>query len=308
MDLRQLEYFVAVAEERHFARAAARLHVAQPSVSQQIKALEAELGLTLFERNSRAVSLTRGGAELLPLAAQLLADARRLQQHAQRSARRIAGRVRIGFLADEYAKPAGDQFIALIRRENPQLTMEFQQIDFTEQYTVLEDNLVDLSFVMGPVPEDFLSVSLFESPRLLAVSRADTRPAQTESSGTEFVGASVVLPNQMTTHEWRRAWTPPASADGPVFIVTENSMEAMLSAVGAGRGVCVVPEYVSRYYPQPGVSFLSDPNLGPCSVEVAALRSRQLEPLIAGLIGRRRPGRHAHAADPLHEASSDHAP
>ena len=59
----------------------------------------------------------------------------------------------------------------------------------------------------------------------------------------------------------------------------------------------MVPEYVSRYYPQPGVSFLSDPNLGPCSVEVAALRSRQLEPLIAGLIGRRRPGHHAHLAD-----------
>jgi DNA-binding transcriptional LysR family regulator len=285
MELRQLEYFVAVAEELHFARAAARLHVAQPSISQQIKTLEHELGLQLFLRSSRAVSLTPAGADILPLASRLIADARRLQQHAEQSARRITGTVRIGFLADEYAHPASERLIAAIRRQHPRLRVEFQQIDFAEQYTSLQDAGVDISFVMDPVPPSFVSVPLFESPRLLAVNQAAMPLAQSEAIGDEFTGASVVLPNQMTSHEWRRAWTPASSAAAQIFVVGESSMEAMLSAVGAGRGVCVVPEYVSRYYPQPGVSFLTVDGLAPCSVEVAALRSRKVDPLVAAVIG-----------------------
>lgn len=129
------------------------------------------------------------------------------------------------------------------------------------------------------------SIPLMESRRLLAVGRMDDRPNHAQATGADFAGASVVLPNQLSDHEWRRDWTPPSSAAAQVFVVGESSMEAMLSAVGTGRGVCVVPEYVSRYYPQPGVSFVAVAALGPCSVEIAALRSRQLEPLIGALIG-----------------------
>ena len=284
MELRQLEYFVTVANELHFARAAARMHVAQPSVSQQIKALEAELGVLLFERSSRGVTLTPAGSDLLPLASRLLSDAHRIQQHAQRSARRMAGRVRIGFLADEYANSTGERFIASIRREHPRLTVEFQQIDFAEQFTALSDGEVDVSFVMGPGPGSMVSVPLLSSPRLLAASRVNARPTQLEVEPSDFAGASVVMPNQMTDHAWRRDWTPPGSAATHVFVVGESSMEAMLSAVGAGRGVCVVPEYVSRFYPQPGVAFLPVAGLPPCSVEIAALRSRQAEPLIGAMM------------------------
>ena len=172
-----------------------------------------------------------------------------------------------------------------MRREHPRLRMEFQQIDFAEQYTALEDAQVDISFVMDPVPDSLVSVPLFQSPRLMAVGRTNARSSQKTAVGNEFTGASVVLPNQMTANEWRRAWTPPSSAADHVFVVGESSMEAMLSAVGAGRGVCVVPEYVSRYYPQPGVSFLTLEELGPCSVEVAASRSRRLEALVATAMG-----------------------
>jgi DNA-binding transcriptional LysR family regulator len=283
MDLRQLEYFVTVAEEHHFARAAHRLHVSQPSVSQQIKSLERELGVPLFERSSRAVSLTPAGSDILPLAVELLADARRLQLHAAGSARRVSGRVRIGFLADEYTNTSGDQLIAAIREAHPGLTIEFHQIGFAEQFSALVDAQVDVSFVMGPVPGSLLAVPLFQSPRLLAVSRAGSGSDWT-SGGGAYSGAAVVLPNQITDHDWRRAWTPPGSATAQVFVVGESSMEAMLSAVGDGRGVCLVPEYVSRYYPQPAVRFLTIPDLEPCSVEVAVVRARIAEPAIAAFI------------------------
>ena len=93
-----------------------------------------------------------------------------------------------------------------------------------------------------------------------------------------------VLPNQMISHDWRRSWAPPDTPAGQVFVVGEASMEAMLAAVGARRGVAVVPEYVSRFYPQPGVIFVERDDIEPCSIEIAALRARADEPMVKALL------------------------
>ncbi len=287
MELRQLEYFVAVAEELHFSRAAERLHVAQPSVSEQVRALERELGLPLFERTSRAVALTAAGRDVLPLAIDLLKRADELRLEAQQSARRLNGRVRIGFLADEYLSPMGQELMSSVRRAHPRLDIEFLQVDFADHHRALEDGRVDVAFVMGPVPRSLASVELGRSERLLAVSRTGREGVDAVVAGVapEVEGQAVVLPNQMATIAWRRDWTPPSWPSGHVFVVGEHRMEAMLAAVGARRGVAVVPEYVSRYYPQPGVAFHRVDGLGSCSVEIAALRSRQGEPEVAAFLG-----------------------
>lgn len=284
MELRQLRYFVAVAEDLSFSRAASRLHIAQPSVSAQIKELERELGVVLFERSSRAVNLTAPGQDILPLARALLEDARKLHEQALLSARRLSGRLRIGFLADEYADPAGERVMAAMRAKHPRIAIEFHQVDFAEHHVVLEDGQVDVAFVMAPTPSRLTSVPIGRSERLLAVSRALLQDGTTDGLRSGFAGQAIVLPNQMASHDWRRSWSPPDSPAGQVFVVGEDSMEAMLAAVGARRGVAVVPEYVSRFYPQPGVAFIPDADLSPCVVELAALGSRTAEPLIAALL------------------------
>src|ERR1700761_3850556 len=97
MELRHLRYFVAVAEELHFTRAAERLHIAQPPLSQQIRALEDELGVRLFERTRRSVALTDAGHALLERARELLAATQSLPAQLQRIARGEVGQLRIGF-------------------------------------------------------------------------------------------------------------------------------------------------------------------------------------------------------------------
>src|SRR3954453_10103995 len=98
MELRHLRYFVAVAEELHFRRAAERLHVSQPPLSQQIRALERELGVTLFERNRRRVELTAAGSALLGEARGILAAVEHAVDLTQRVARGEAGALSVGFV------------------------------------------------------------------------------------------------------------------------------------------------------------------------------------------------------------------
>src|SRR5256714_10717927 len=98
MELRHLRYFVAVAEELHFGRAAERLHIAQPPLSRQIRDLEREVGTPLFERVPRGVELTPAGSAFLPVARLTLAQAERAQRSAQRAALGETGRLRVGFV------------------------------------------------------------------------------------------------------------------------------------------------------------------------------------------------------------------
>ena len=283
MELRQLEYFVAVARELHFARAAANLHVAQPSISQQIKTLELELGVQLFERTSKAVSLTTAGSELLTLAVEILHDVQHFQRVAQTTARRVAGQIRIGFLGDEYAHPRAERLLASVRRHHPRLVIEFSQVDFAEHHQTLENGQVDVSFVFGPTPDTIATVPLFEWPRFVAVSKA-LAERHPDDIADHLREEPIALPIQMASQAWRIAWTPADQPAGPTFVVGEESMENMLAVVGAARAYCVVPGYVPRFYPQPGVAFVSVPDVRPATVCLGALRSRLAEPQIEAMM------------------------
>lgn len=283
MELRQLEYFVAVARELHFGRAAAGLHVAQPSISQQIRALEEELGIRLFERTSKAVTLTDAGIELLPLATEILERVEQVQRTARTSARRVAGQIRIGFLGDEYAHPRADRLLTAVRRQHPRLVIEFSQVDFAEHHQALENGQVDVAFVLGPTPETIETVPLFDWPRFVAVPDGFAEQ-HADDIADRLRSEPIALPIQMASHAWRTAWTPTDQPTGPTFAVAEDSMERMLALVGAGRAYCVVPEYVTRFYPQPGVRFLASEDVGACQVSIGALRSRTGEPQIEAVM------------------------
>jgi DNA-binding transcriptional LysR family regulator len=147
VEIRHLRYFVAVAEELNFGRAAARLHVAQPGLSQQIKALEAELGLRLFDRDKRRVNLTDAGSLLLAEAYAVLS---RFDQclDAMREARDGAGRaaVRVGMFS-EFSRARGPALVAELRRRHPELLLAIEVGPSAAQARAVESGELDLAIV-----------------------------------------------------------------------------------------------------------------------------------------------------------------
>ena len=147
MELRHLRYFVAVAEELHFTRAALRLNIAQPPLSQQIRALEAELGVQLFERTRRSVALTDAGHALLAQARELLATAQALPQALQRIARGEVGVLRIGFSATLPLTRVLRDVVADHRRTHPDVALNLREMHSLRQFEGLRRGELDVGLV-----------------------------------------------------------------------------------------------------------------------------------------------------------------
>lgn len=162
MELRQLRYFIAVAEELSFTRAAARLHIAQPSLSQQIQALEQELTVSLLERSRRHVQLTTSGVAFLQEARLTLSHADRALKCAREAADRITS-LAIGFVPATEVRIFPFALLQL-RMHFPELNIELHSLPTPQLETALREHQIDIAFMRGPVSEDLQSeVVLSES-------------------------------------------------------------------------------------------------------------------------------------------------
>jgi DNA-binding transcriptional LysR family regulator len=147
MELRHLRYFVAVAEELHFTRAAERLHLGQPPLSQQIQALEAELGVALFMRTRRKVSLTVAGERFLLRAREILAAAAEAADEARRAARGEMGELRVGFTASLSMTSFFPALIYDYRLHYPQVALTLREMFSEDQCQALIGGKLDVGFV-----------------------------------------------------------------------------------------------------------------------------------------------------------------
>jgi DNA-binding transcriptional LysR family regulator len=148
MELYQLRSFAAVAELGHLTRAAERLHVSQPAVSAQIRALEDELGVPLFERGATGMTLTPAGAKLLPLASRVIGAASDLRSHASSLKGEVAGHLRVGTLADPQYLRLGD-LLALAVDRHPLLHLELRHEVTGAAFEKVRDGELDASFYYG---------------------------------------------------------------------------------------------------------------------------------------------------------------
>ena len=157
MELRHLRYFVAVAEELNFRRAAERLHLAQPALSSQIKALEEELDVRLFERTTRVVRLTQAGRLFLNEARGVLGAAAQAEQLARKAEHGIVGTLRVGVIA-----PAASPWLARALRHFhqrfPGVQLSLSEITSTEQLRRLRLGELDAGFLRPPVGSPDLEI------------------------------------------------------------------------------------------------------------------------------------------------------
>jgi DNA-binding transcriptional LysR family regulator len=151
MELRHLRYFLAVAEELNFTRAAKRLNIAQPPLTQQIKALEAEMGVLLFDRTGYRVELTDAGKSFVPQVARILADVRNAVLIAQRAAAGEVGHVRVGFTESASFNPLVTAAFRQFRLTYPEVEVSLEESPTTVLAAGLRDGRVDAAFVRPPL-------------------------------------------------------------------------------------------------------------------------------------------------------------
>jgi DNA-binding transcriptional LysR family regulator len=262
LDLRKLRYFVAVADKLHFGRAADELHIAQPALSRQIRALEHDLGTALLTRDSHGVMLTDAGRQLLTDAGPLLASA-----HAVRRRVTVAAhgsqRLTVGFRAGIPVTPAVRQFAT----RHPNVIVDVQRIEWDDQATMLLDGRIDVGYVRLPIDETGLRVTpLYTEPRVAVLPAGHRFAGKEQITEADLAGEPLVWHMDTSTQPTRR---PHPNAGYLVRGVDET-----LEHVAAGRGISFLARSATVFYSHPQVSYVPIPDLAPDQVCLAVAASR----------------------------------
>jgi DNA-binding transcriptional LysR family regulator len=250
MQLQQLRYFTAVAETRHFTEAARREHVAQPSLSQQIRALERELGAELFHRARGHISLTDAGAALLPLARRILADAETARREVQEVAQLRRGRVRLGATPSLCASIVPD-VLRTFRDSYPGVDLYVHEDGSRDLVRILAEGELDLALIITPVPGQApaLTTRTLLREELVVVSAPNAPSPVPEGQDRIRIADLREQPLAMFRHGYDlRELTEAAchrAGFEPAFSVEGGEMDAVLGFVRAGLGLAVVPSMVA---------------------------------------------------------------
>lgn len=269
-ELRLLRYFVAVAEELHFGRAAARVHITQPSLSVQIRKLEHSLGARLFDRTSRHVELTVVGKVLLEEAHRLLTSADRLVAATREASRGVHGTLIVGFQGNAAAELT-PKILTAYQTRHPRVQVEMRGHDFADPYVGLVKGSVDVAFVRPPLlVHDWLNIeTLFIEPRLLVTSTSSELASRARVTVEEVANEAFV--GRRAPEYWRDFWLATDSRDShPVKLGADvGSVDECFEAILSGRGVAFTQASTKRFYDRPGLTFIPVDGLPPSALAIA---------------------------------------
>jgi DNA-binding transcriptional LysR family regulator len=283
MELRQLRYFVAVAETLNFGRAATRLHMSQPPLSRQIKAFETELGTELFKRTSRGVRLSAAGAALLVDARRLLREADAIAAGAHAAGRGEIGSVRIGFISTA-AYNVLPRVLPEFHRRRPGVRLHLQEATSDAQAALLRDGDIDVALVVPPLLEiDCAYRTLMREPLIAALParrRWPRRVPLATLANEPFIlfprKAGVGLYDLIVGFCRDAGFTPRIEQEA---IQTPT----IVSLVAAGMGVALVPTSI-RHMQRTGVVYRPLVQASPLMEVGLAWRSGEIEPAVAAFV------------------------
>jgi DNA-binding transcriptional LysR family regulator len=247
MELRHLRYFTVVAEERHFGRAAKRLQIAQPPLSRQIHALEAELGLRLFDRTRRGVVLTAPGTALLARSRAVFEALDLAVTAAHRAQAGELGRVVIGYVASLAYVGLADVLRAF-RAGQPEVELVVRELSPQEQLAALKDGRIDVGFVRGPVTDAGLTTAVARREPLVVALPNGHRLARRARIEVAQLAAEpfVIAPRARGPAYFDLLMGLCRAAGFAPRIVQEAPQLDLVSLVAAGFGVAIVPESLRK--------------------------------------------------------------
>ncbi|MGZ3235559.1 MAG: LysR substrate-binding domain-containing protein [Croceibacterium sp.] len=287
MEIRQLRYFVAVAEELHFTRASARLKISPPSLTEQIQRLEAELGVRLLHRTKRAVSLTDAGANFLKEARSALLHAERAAVVARRAGRGEIGRVEIGYVSSASCTGLLTKAVAEYRLSHPLVQLVIRKIETARQLEQIAEEKLDLGFLRPPdhYPAGIGSIVLARQPLILALPESHRLASRKIVATKELVGESFIAPSFEMEHGIFRHTEELGRQAGFVPKIVERAPDfiTIVTMVAAGFGIAIVPKSCDRIQ-IPGIAYRNlTPQARPAELS-AAFRQEERSPAVMAFI------------------------
>jgi DNA-binding transcriptional LysR family regulator len=253
MELRHLRYFLAIAADRHFTRAAEKLGIAQPPLSQQIRQLEEEVGARLFTRTARGVALTAAGEAFLPHAEAALRDVERARAAVRRISHGDLGTIRIGFTSAASLNPLVSATISSFRNAYPDVELRLAVQPTTPLLAQLAHDVIDVAFVRPtpteretlraiPLPHERLWIALPTDHPLAARNRLRLAELRNEPFILYPRANGSLLYDSIIAACQSAGFSPRVVQESP-------QMASMVSLVAAGVGVTLVPESICQLRP-----------------------------------------------------------
>lgn len=246
MELRHLRYFLAVAEELNFTRAARRLGISQPPLTQQMKALEAELGVALLDRSAYRIELTDAGRIFAAEAARILGDARSAVQAARRAATGATGRVRVGFTDSASFNSLVTSTLHTFRSGYPAVEVSLEEHPSTELVVALRQGRIDAAFVRPPLPvERGLTLDLLEKePLVVAVPSNHPLTGRQAVDLGSLAGETFILYPRAVRPGLADTVVAACEAAGftPKVGQYAPQLSSTINLVAASLGISIVPE------------------------------------------------------------------
>lgn len=279
LDLRKVRYFVAVASTLNFRGASEELHIAQPVLSRQIRALEDELGTVLFVRGPRGTSLTAAGEQLLADAVPLLEFASATMRRARQAAETI-DRIVVGAMPGLLITPA----LSAFREHHAPSRVEVVSTTWETQISLVRDGSLDISLAREPFDAAGLRAVKLASETRVALVKRDTDMANNDSLAITDLAWVQLLQDPDLAPEWTQA----ASAElrrAASRLKPAGTVEEKLERVASGEGFVLLPRSTSAYYRRPDVRVVPVRDLPPTTVSLVMRRdSRSSVRALASLI------------------------
>ena len=285
IETRLLRYFVALAEELHFGRAAMRLSISQPPLSVAIKQLEDQVQAQLFERNSKEVRLTAAGEHLLPRARQILTLTSQAAQETTDVARGVRGHLRVGFVGSSLYRGV-PQALEAFQKLHPQVRVDMLELNSAEQLQELQQARLDLGLVHSvQPPEDIASLKLMDEAFMACLPDQHPLAQQEVINLAELKNERLILFLSQVSPVYHQRIYQMCQTHGfaPEIRHEVRHWLSVLSLVSLGQGVAIAPASLQRVG-MPRVAFRPLTGEQPVSELLAVWRRTPENPLVQSLL------------------------